>query len=42
MAGFCMATDDRKAVLILDQACTNGKVGKSVEKIRQCIFLQSP
>ena len=40
---FCMATDDRKVALILDQACSNGRVGnsKAVEKIWQRRFLQS-
>ena len=40
---FCTATDndDWKVALILDQACSNGRVGKAVEKIWQCRFLQS-
>ena len=38
---FCTATDDRKVALILDQACSNGRVGKAVEKMWQRRFLQS-
>ena len=38
---FCTATDVRKVVLILDQACSNGRVGKAVEKMWQRRFLQS-
>ena len=38
---FWTATDDRKVALILDQACSNGRVGKAVEKMWQCRFLQS-
>ena len=38
---FCTATDDRKVALILDRACSNGRVGKAVEKMWQCRFLQS-
>ena len=38
---FWTATDDRKVALILDQACSNGRVGKAIEKIWQCRFLQN-
>ena len=38
---FWIATDDRKVALILDQACSNGRVGKAVEKMWQRRFLQS-
>ena len=38
---FCIATDDRKVALILDRACSNGRVGKAVEKMWQRRFLQS-
>ena len=38
---FCTATDDRKVALILDQTCSNGRVGKAVEKMWQRRFLQS-
>ena len=38
---FFTATDDRKVALILDQACSNGRVGKAVEKLWQSRFLQS-
>ena len=38
---FCTATHDRKLALILDHACSNGRVGKAVEKMWQRRFLQS-
>ena len=38
---FCTATDDRKVALILDHACSNRRVGKAVEQMWQCRFLQS-
>ena len=28
---FCTATDDRKVASILNQACSNGRVGKAME-----------
>lgn len=34
-------TDDRKVALFLDQACSNVRVGKAVEKMKQHRFLQS-
>ena len=38
---FWTSTDDRKVALILDQACSNGRVGKAVEKMWRRRFLQS-
>ena len=38
---FCTASDDRKVALILDQAYSNERVGKAVEKMWQRRFLQS-
>ena len=38
---FWNATDDRKVALILDRACSNGRVGKAVEKMWLRRFLQS-
>ena len=35
-------TDDRKVALIVDEACSNERVGKAVEKMWQHRFLQSP
>ena len=32
LAEFCAVTNDRKVALILDQACSNERVGKAVEK----------
>jgi len=37
---FCTAADDRKVALILVQACYDGRVGRAVEKMWQCRFLQ--
>ena len=38
---FWNATDDRKVALILDRACSNGRVGKAIVKMWQRRFLQS-
>ena len=35
---FWTATDDRKVALILDRACSNGRVGKAVEKMWQNLY----
>ena len=41
LAGEWCTTDDRKVALLLNQACGNERVGKVVEKLWQCRFLQS-
>ena len=41
LAGESCTTDDRKVALILDQACGSERVGKAVEKLWHCRFLQS-
>ena len=35
---FLTATNEKKVVMILNQACKNINVGKSIKKLRQCRF----
>ena len=36
---FLTATNEKKVVLIMDQACRNVNAGKSVKKLWQCKFI---